>query len=40
VLLRNSDIKDFGRRLFGNLYNEVYAPMVFKNPRGKDYKKL
>ena len=40
VLLRNSDIKDFGRRLFGHLYSDVYAPIVFKNPRGKDYKKL
>jgi hypothetical protein len=40
VLLRNSDIKDVGRRLFGNQYNDAYAPIVFRNPRGKDFKTL
>jgi hypothetical protein len=40
VLLRNSDIKEIGRALFGNYYNDAYASIVFKNPRGKDYKTL
>mmetsp|Transcript_6059 Transcript_6059/g.11485 ORF Transcript_6059/g.11485 Transcript_6059/m.11485 type:complete len:650 (+) Transcript_6059:277-2226(+) len=40
VLLKNSDIKEIGRALFGHYYNDVYASIVFKNPRGKDFKTL
>ena len=39
-ILRNSDIKDIGRRLFGNQYNAAYAPIVFMNPTGKDFRTL
>jgi hypothetical protein len=40
VLLRNNDIKEIGRALFGHYYNDAYSSIVFKSPRGKDYKTL
>jgi len=40
MLLRNSDIKEFGRALFGGYYSDAYASIVFKNPRGKNYNTL
>jgi hypothetical protein len=40
MLLRNSDIKEFGRGLFGGYYSDAYASIVFKNPRGKNYNTL
>jgi hypothetical protein len=40
MLLRYSDIKEFGRGLFGGYYSYAYASIVFKNPRGKIYNTL
>jgi hypothetical protein len=40
MLLRNSDVKEFGRALFGGYYSDAYASIVFKNPRGKNYNTL